>query len=92
MFKKSFCFETNLSIDNIVNKAERFGSQLASDIIIISVRISENNKLQNVDNVNVATSHKIFYAQSCFSGMHYHNNILFGHDYRPLTHGSFIIH
>jgi len=33
----------------------------------IGVIIGENNKLQNVGNVNVATSHKIFYAQSCFT-------------------------
>lgn len=34
-------------------------------IRIIGVIILENNRLQNVDNVNVKTSYKISYAQSC---------------------------
>lgn len=32
-------------------------------IKIIDVIIRENNRLQNFGNVNVATSHKIFYAR-----------------------------
>jgi hypothetical protein len=67
MFKKSFFSGTNLLIDNIVDKVEGLGSRLASDIIIIGVIISENNKLQNVGNVNMATSYKIFYAQSFYA-------------------------
>lgn len=34
-------------------------------IRIIGVIILENNRLQNFDNVNVKTSYKISYAQSC---------------------------
>jgi hypothetical protein len=53
MFRKPFCSGTNLSIDNIVDKAEGLGSRIASDTITVGVIISENNKLQNVGNVNV---------------------------------------
>jgi len=70
-----FCSGTNLLIDNIVDKAGGLGSWITSDIIIIDVIIRENNKLQNVGNVNVATSHKILYAQSCFTEV-YDNNLL----------------
>lgn len=64
---------TYINTYTIINK-DGFRSWLVAHIpkfgiIIIGIMIHENNKLQNVSNTKVATSHKIFYAQSSFTGL-----------------------